>query len=169
MRHTLGDVIESREWIFDPRLVGDGDDMKQSIGGPAHRDVQCHRVVDCVGGDDVAEANALIEKLEELVRGGSGELVPLTTSNDAVAAYLRRAGDRLVLVVVNLGNDPIANVSLALPQSALVPGQYAATPLLGGPAAALLTVVRDGQIRRYVPLRSVGARESYLFSLSPAR
>ena len=24
MRHTLGDIIKPREWIFDPRLVSDG-------------------------------------------------------------------------------------------------------------------------------------------------
>ena len=77
MRHTLGDVVESREWIFDPRLVGDGYDMKQSIGGTAHRYIERDSIVDGVGSDDVAEANALIEKLKELVRGGSGELVPL--------------------------------------------------------------------------------------------
>src|SRR6266496_3985446 len=28
MRHTLGDIIKPREWIFDPRLVSDGDHMK---------------------------------------------------------------------------------------------------------------------------------------------
>ncbi len=34
-----------------------------------------------------------------------GELVPLTTSNDAVAAFLRRDGGRVVLVLANLGAE----------------------------------------------------------------
>jgi alpha-amylase len=98
-----------------------------------------------------------------------GELVPLSTSHDAVAAYIRRDGDRLVLVVANLGSDPIADVSVSLAEPRLAPGRYAATVLLGTAAAAPLTVGRDGSIRRYVPLRSVSARESYLFELSRAR
>ncbi len=38
----------------------------------------------------------------------TGELVPLTASSDAVAAYLRREGGRAVLVVANLGAAPLS-------------------------------------------------------------
>lgn len=100
---------------------------------------------------------------------GAGELVPLTTSSDAVAAFLRRDGGSVVLVVANLGSEPAANVSLALPQPLLAPGRYAAQPLLGAPTAAPLMVPTDGRFQRYVPLRSVPARELYLFRLAPAR
>jgi len=77
MRNAFGDIIESRQRILDPGFMRDGDDVQQSVGGSAHRDVECNGVVDCVGGDDVAEANPLAEELEQLMRGGAGQLVPL--------------------------------------------------------------------------------------------
>jgi glycosidase len=100
---------------------------------------------------------------------GSGELVPLASSSDAVAAYLRRDSSRAVLVIVNLGRTPLSNVTLASDPGALAAGRYSTRPLLGGPVLAPLTVTADGRIQGYVPLRSVGAMASYLVELVPAR
>jgi glycosidase len=99
----------------------------------------------------------------------SGTLIPLAGSHDAAAAYLRRDGTRVVLAVANLGGQPLTDLSLAVSDSVLPPGRYAATPLLGAPAAATLTVERDGRIRSYAPLRSVPVRELYLWQLVPSR
>src|SRR6266566_3990968 len=74
MRHTLGDIIKPRERIFDPRFMGDSDHMKQSVGRTAHCDIESYSVVDGVGGDDIAEADAAVEKVKELVRSSAGEL-----------------------------------------------------------------------------------------------
>jgi hypothetical protein len=63
MRHPLGDFVESRQRVFDPRFMGDRDHVKQSVGGSAHRHIECYRVVDCVGGNDVAKADAATEEL----------------------------------------------------------------------------------------------------------
>src|SRR6266550_3444313 len=71
MRHTLGDIIKPRERIFDPRFVGDGDHVKQSVGRTAHCDIESYGVVDGVGGDDIAEADAALEKVKELVCCGA--------------------------------------------------------------------------------------------------
>jgi alpha-amylase len=100
---------------------------------------------------------------------GSGELVPLAASTDAVAAYLRRDSGRTVLVIVNLGRTPLSNVTLASDPRALAAGRYSTRPLLGGPVLAPLSVTADGRIQGYVPLRSVGAMASYLVELVPAR
>src|SRR5688500_467356 len=76
VRHTLCDIVKSREGIFDPRFMGHRNHVQQGVGGSAHCDIERNGVVDRVGGDDVAEADAAAEKLEELVRGGAGELMP---------------------------------------------------------------------------------------------
>ena len=96
----------------------------------------------------------------------AGQLLPLTASHDAVAAYLRRQDDRAVLIVVNMGNVPLTRVSLSSSAGALPPGRYASTNLLGGTSAASLRVGADGRIRVYVPFAELAALEGYVLELS---
>jgi glycosidase len=96
----------------------------------------------------------------------AGELVPLSASSDAVAAYLRRNGDRAVLVVANLGNAPLNGVTLSSADRVLPAGNYAARDLLGGSGAGPLRVRQDGSIRGYVPLRSIGPLDIHVLDLS---
>lgn len=100
---------------------------------------------------------------------GGGELVPLTASRDAVATYLRRDGDRAVLVVANLGTTPLSGVTIASPDRALPGGRYTLTSLLDGPAGAPLRVGSAGRIERYAPVRSLGPLEIRVFELSRGR
>lgn len=101
---------------------------------------------------------------------GAGELLPLATTNDAVAAYLRRydgyGAGHAVLVVANLGNAPLSAVRLSSPDSVLPPGRYVLRNLGIGPSAAPLSPGPNGRIEGYVPLCSLAPRESYLFDLS---
>lgn len=96
----------------------------------------------------------------------AGELVPLAASSDAVAAYLRRQGNRAVLVVANLGAAQLDGVSLSSQWRVLPPGRYAPISLLRELAAAPLRVASNGQIQRYVPIPSLAPMESYLFEFS---
>jgi glycosidase len=95
----------------------------------------------------------------------AGELVPLTASNEAVAAYLRREGRRAVLVVANLGTTPLSGVTLSSSGGALRAGSYTPTSLLGGGTAAALTVAADGRIQGYAPLTSLAPMQSHVFEL----
>jgi alpha-amylase len=97
---------------------------------------------------------------------GAGELVPLTTSNDAVAAYLRREGERVVLVVANLGATAVADVAISSEGRVLPAGRYVLANLLGGPSAERLLVGSHGGIRGYVPVRALGGREIDVFEIS---
>lgn len=99
----------------------------------------------------------------------TGELVPLTASSGAVAAYLRREGGRAVLVVANLGAAPLSRVTLASADGALPAGRYTVRSLLGGPGGAALTVGGDGRIRGYAPFRALGPLESHVLELSGGR
>lgn len=96
----------------------------------------------------------------------TGRLVPLTASNGAVAAFVRREGDRAVLVVANLGTAPLSGVTLSSDGGVLARGDYAPGDLLGGPAAAGLTVGADGRVQGYVPLRTLAPMEIHVFDLA---
>lgn len=97
-----------------------------------------------------------------------GELVPLTASHDAVAAWVRRDADsgRSVLVVLNLGTTPLRNVALASEGELLAAGRYTVAGLLGGSAGAALQLGRDGRLRGYAPLRTLAPQQGYLFELT---
>jgi glycosidase len=99
---------------------------------------------------------------------GTGELLPLAASTDAVAAYLRREGDCVVLAVVNLGTAPLSGVTVSSEGLVLPAGRYEVRSLLGGPWGEPLRVGENGRIEAYVPLRSLGPLESHLFELSDA-
>jgi alpha-glucosidase len=100
---------------------------------------------------------------------GSGELMPLTASSDAVAAYVRRAGDRIVLVVANLASTPLSGVTLTSLDRALPAGRYALSSLLGGPGGRPMRVGSNGRLQRYAPLASLGAMEVHVLELARAR
>ena len=100
---------------------------------------------------------------------GSGELVPLTASNDAVAAYLRRAGERIVLVIANLGGRPLSGVTVASSDRAIPAGRYTLTSLIGGPAGASLRVGSDGRIQGYRPIASLGPVEIHVLEIARGR
>ena len=80
----------------------------------------------------------------------TGELIALRASNDAVAAFLRRRGDRVVLVVANLGTRRLAGVNLTLADSVVRPGRYALRSLWAATNPPALRVGPDGRIRNFV-------------------
>ena len=100
---------------------------------------------------------------------GGGELVPLTTSSEAVAAYLRRDGDRVALVIANLGSTALSGVTVASGDRALPGARYSVTSLLGGPAGRQLRVGSNGRIQGYAPLASLGALEIHVLEVTRAR
>ena len=99
----------------------------------------------------------------------TGELIPLVASSEAVAAYLRRDGDRTVLVVANLGTTSQSGTILSAPASTLKAGRYVPTTILGEGTAVPLRVQRDGSIQRFVPIGSIGPMQILVFDLVPAR
>jgi alpha-amylase len=98
-----------------------------------------------------------------------GTLVPLSASSDAVAAYVRRAGDRVVLVVANLGQDRQDGVTIAAEPGTLPPGRWVLRGLVGKGSTALPSVNGDGSFRGYVPLATLPPRAAYVFELARAR
>lgn len=95
-----------------------------------------------------------------------GRLIPLTASEGAVSAYLRRDGDRVVVVIVNLSDSTLQSVSLTSAEHALPAGSCTMRSLLGGTNAAVLRVGNDGRLTDYIPLATLAPMEGYLFELS---
>ena len=100
---------------------------------------------------------------------GGGEHVALTATSDAAAAYLRRAGDRVVLVIANLGTTALSGATVASPDRAVAAGRYTLVSLLGGPAGQALRVAANGRIQGYRPLPSIGPLEIHVLELARAR
>jgi glycosidase len=125
-------------------------------------------VEDSVPGSLLNLYRRLIHLRKEREALAEGKLVPLSTTNPHVAAYLRRAGNDAVLVAANLGDSAAASVSISSRDEAgvLPPGTYAAVNLLGGPDGAPLRPSRNGGIRGYVPAATIGPRESLVLYLS---
>lgn len=96
---------------------------------------------------------------------GVGRLVPLSAGSDQVVAYVRRDGDRAVLVVANLGGTALSGVTVGSADGALPPGGYTPRNLLGGADAAALRVGSDGRIQGYVPFPTLGPLESEVLEL----
>ena len=97
---------------------------------------------------------------------GAGEYVPLTSTSPAVAAYLRRDRERVVLVVANVGNTAADDVTLASPDAALPPGTYRAARLLQPGAVRKLVVGADGRIHGYVPVATIAPFEAWILEMS---
>ena len=99
-----------------------------------------------------------------------GALVPLTSSSDAVAAYVRRDGDHAVIVVANLAATAARKVSLSAAAAGTLPaGRWIPRSALGGRAGAPFTVAADGALAGYVPLAVLAPMTAYVFELAAAR
>lgn len=96
----------------------------------------------------------------------AGDLVPLSASNDAVAAYLRREGSRKVLIVINLGATALSGVTISSPAGALPAGLYAVREAFDRRPATRFRVGADGRVRRYAPFRTLSPMQSYILELS---
>lgn len=99
----------------------------------------------------------------------AGRLIPLRTGNDAVAAFVRRDGDRAVIVVANLGTAPLSGVALSGDADALPAGRFSPVDRLGGADVAPLPVDASGRIDGYVPLPTLAPMTMHVLDVVPAR
>ncbi|MEJ2238755.1 MAG: alpha-amylase family glycosyl hydrolase [Gemmatimonadales bacterium] len=99
---------------------------------------------------------------------GAGALVPLSTSSNAVLAYLRRAGEEVVLVVANLSAVPLSGVTVSSEEKVLTAGRYEVQSLLDGSPAASVNVGGNGRIEGYMALSTVAPMQGYVFAVVEA-
>ena len=88
-------------------------------------------------------------------------------SSGQVAAYARREGRHVVLVVANLGATLVSGVALSSEDGALPSGRYVPRGLLESGDAAPLSVA-NGRLQGYVPLPTLGPLQVRVFELVSA-
>ena len=89
----------------------------------------------------------------------SGALLPVDSADRHVVAYLRVAEDEAVLVVANLGNQPVEAPALTLAAGPLC-GAPAVDVLAGPPDVAAPAITPDGGFETYVPVPKLAPREA---------
>jgi alpha-amylase len=100
---------------------------------------------------------------------GAADFVALGTRDDRVAAYLRRSGDRAVLVVANLAPTPATGIAVTSAAPILQPGIYQATALLGAASPGVLKIGADGRVSSYVPVPTLAPLEAQVLELARIR
>jgi glycosidase len=96
---------------------------------------------------------------------GSGNLVPLSANVSGVAAYLRKAGSQVVLVIANLTGETLTGVTMSSSGHVMSAGRWRAIGALDGKPAATLSVKGDGRLNGYAPLPALAPYEGYVFEL----
>ncbi|MBW8770150.1 MAG: DUF3459 domain-containing protein, partial [Gemmatimonadetes bacterium] len=96
----------------------------------------------------------------------AGDFTPLQSSDPGVAAFLRRTGARVALVVANLATSPRTGVTISSSDSVLPAARYRTRDLLGGTTGAPLNVDRAGRLNAYAPLPTLAPRRTYVFDLT---
>ena len=97
---------------------------------------------------------------------GAGTLIPLDASTEAAAAWVRRDGNRMVLVVANLTTAALSNVSIWSAERAFPAGTYSLKDLLGGTAGADMRLAPNGPLEAFVPVASLAPMQTYIFELT---
>jgi glycosidase len=98
----------------------------------------------------------------------TGEFVPFTSDNSAVAAFLRVSGESVALVLINFDRADAVDVRLSLADGPLPEGDYVLTPIFGTPEVgpAPLTVGAGGAVQDYIVIQNIPPRTGYIFSLA---
>ena len=99
-----------------------------------------------------------------------GDTYLVDSSSSQVYSVLRVSGGEAILVVLNLGDQQVSDLSLELAKGPLS-GEYQATLLLGAPAKtpepASLTANANGGFDAYTPLPSLPPHASLVIKLEP--
>jgi len=119
--------------------------------------------------DESADPNSLLSHYRRLIRLRNqyqalrtGSWLPVEASDPRVYAYLRHADDADLLVVLNLGEEAIADCKLSAQQSFIAPGDYAPRSLLSTEPVAVLKVGAAGDLSAYVPLPALAPLSDYV-------
>ncbi len=95
----------------------------------------------------------------------TGSLDFFQAGKPQVFASLRTKDNDLILVLINLGKDPVSDYSLKLSKSPLAAGEYTLTPLMGSGKVASLTVDANGGVSGAQPIAELLPYTTYIIEL----
>ena len=93
-----------------------------------------------------------------------GEFTLLNTDHDSVLAFLRHSQEETLLVIINLGEEAVSQVTLSVNRSPLA-GSYRGIALLGEAEIADLVVTDMGGFSDYIPLNEIPANGALVIQL----
>ena len=96
-----------------------------------------------------------------------GELEVLTTTDDAVYSILRVSEGEALLVMINLGSDPVSDVWITKDESVLLEGQYTPVPILGDDFLQPIDVNNQGSIFHLLSTLELAPFGTYIYQLQP--
>jgi alpha-amylase len=88
-----------------------------------------------------------------------GDFLDLDTGNDQVLAFLRRGPEQTAVILVNLGDTAVTDITVSAPAGALEPGSYQPAVRWGEPLADL-SVADDGGFGSWVAANALGPFEA---------
>ncbi len=94
-----------------------------------------------------------------------GDFTAINASHASVFASLRVSKAEAVLIIINLGKDPVKDLTLNLDKSPLAAGDYRAVPLFGDGPIANLSVTTQGGFAKYQPLSSLSGFSGVIVQL----
>ena len=95
----------------------------------------------------------------------SNETAFAKSGSSAVFASIRSRDGENILVLINLGADPVKGYTISLDKSALPAGQYSLISLMGGDAANPLNVSSQGGFKNFAPTLELPPFSTYIFQL----
>lgn len=120
---------------------------------------------------EAADPDSLLSTYRALIRLRAdhpallrGALVPVIAPDRHVVAFLRADGDEAILVVANVGVEPVAAPSLELEVGPLC-GTPTTRALIGPNALAAPVVTSNGGFDAYVPIPELGPRKAIVIEL----
>ena len=98
-----------------------------------------------------------------------GEFFLAESDHKTVLAFLRVSEDEILLVVINLGREPVQDYSLSMKEGPLL-GTYLAEPIFGYSGSALeLVASQQGAFESYQPVPELKAQHTLILQLQPGR
>lgn len=121
-----------------------------------------------------ADDNSLLSWYRQLIQYrrdypvlSTGGYTAIKCSNRGIYAALRESGEEMILVLINMSKNPIADFTLSFEGSSLADGSYNGDPILGNVTINGL-IVTSGNSIDYQPLISIEPFQTILLQLSPA-
>jgi len=161
---------QSHEWVRRPMQWSDDMNGGFSTGtpwqplGPAW---DFYNVLDELDDEDsiLAHYQKLILIRNEHAALRVGGLDVLTTTDEAVYSILRVSEDESVLVMINIGDQPISDIWISKSQSSLPEGQYYPVPILGEGEFSSIDINEQGGMFYLVDGLEMQPYETMIFQL----
>jgi len=94
-----------------------------------------------------------------------GDITVLTTTNEAIFSFVRVSTKEAVLVLINLGDQPVENVWLTKSESSLSEGIYALVPIMGKGDFAPIAVSQKGGLFHLIATPTIPPHSTFIFQL----